>query len=572
VSGERQHGSSKSQARRVGVRGPLRAIDLFCGAGGLTQGFRDAGFDVTFAVDKDATAMATYRANHPDTTTYLGSITELTPAQILDLAGGHVDVVIGGPSCQGFSTAGRKNGWVREDDERVHLWTHMLDVVEHLQPKAFLMENVPGLVYWREGEFGERIIRRFERLNYHVSHKILLAADFGVPQRRRRLFMVGLRGQGLFDFPEPTHHGGWRRDRLAEADAERRRLGLMRHISCWEAIGDLPSIGSGPGAPEMPRTASRATPFVRAIRNGTETVRDHEVAPLSEDQQALVRHVPPGGTWRDVPPHLLPDRFRGMRRTDSTNLLGRLDPSLPSYTMTTQFTNVTVGCNTHPFEPRSLSVREGARLQTFPDTYRFRGSVASRARQIGNAVPPVLAHALAFAIARQMNPYKARKYHVAWVPIRPAAVQPGPPTDPTTKLRMKRQKRVDTRPELLIRKGLFARGLRYRVNYRPIPDLRRTADLVFPRQTLAVFIDGCFWHGCPKHSRDTKSNTVWWRDKIQANRNRDAETTLKLQGKGWRVIRIWEHTPPEEAVTIITAALAEAEPRSEGKTQVTGIR
>lgn len=548
-----QQVSKQTQDQRLS--GALRAIDLFCGAGGLTQGFRDAGFLVPFALDRDPTAMATYRKNHPKTATYLGSITDLSPMQIREMAGGHVDVVVGGPSCQGFSTAGRRNGWVRDEDERIHLWKHMLAVVEELRPKAFLMENVPGLVYWKDGEFGATIVERFENLGYSVDHDILLAADFGVPQRRRRLFMVGLLGGKPFSFPGPTHHGGWRRDRLAEGEAERQRRGLMRHISCWEAIADLPPLGEGPGAPILARLQTRSTPFMRAMRRGAKDIRDHEVAPLGDYHRALVKHVAPGGTWRDIPPHLLPDRFRGMRRSDSTNLLGRLDPTLPSYTMTTQFTNVTVGCNTHPFEPRSLSIREGARLQTFPDSYVFMGSVANRARQIGNAVPPVLGSALAWALACQISPHRAGKHHKPWEPIRPSSVQPVPPTDPGTRTRMKRQRRVDTTPELLLRKGLFARGLRYRVDYRPLPGLGRTVNLVFRRQRVAVFVDGCFWHGCPEHSRDTKSNTVWWRDEIEANRVRDAKTTTLLEENGWTVLRIWDHVAPEEAIRQVEACV-----------------
>ena len=368
--------------------GPLRVIDLFCGAGGLTQGFRDAGYQVTFALDKDPKAMATYRANHPHVATHLGSITDLTPAEIKAFAGGHVDVVVGGPSCQGFSTAGRANGWVRDDDDRNHLWRHMLEVVEHLRPRAFLLENVPGLVYWKEGELGSFIMNRFANLGYTVDHDILLAADYGVPQRRRRLFMVGMLGDTPFRFPKATHFGGWRRDRLAAAEKERVRRGLFRHLSCWEAIADLPLLGEGPGGGTSSRARVRTTPYMRAMHRGARQVHDHEVGVLGPNHRRLIEHVPAGGTWRDVPPHLLPDRFRGMRRSDSTNLLGRLDPRLPSYTITTQFTNITVGCNTHPFEPRSLSIREGARLQSFPDTYMFEGTLTSRARQIGKPPRP----------------------------------------------------------------------------------------------------------------------------------------------------------------------------------------
>lgn len=538
---------------RPAPAGPLRAIDLFCGAGGLTQGLRDAGFDVRLGLDKDKDAIAAYKLNHPDATVVEASITDLSADEILALAGGHVDVVVGGPSCQGFSTAGRRNGWVRDDDERNQLWSHMLGVVRRVRPKAFLMENVPGLVYWKSGEFGERIIKGFEALGYTVESHILLAADYGVPQRRRRMFLVGLLGDKKFEFPEPTHMGGWRRDSLEKWEAERERRGLLRHISCWEAIGDLPRL-DGTGRDRI--TQARLTPYMRLMRQGRTKLYDHETHEMSDAHLELIRHVPQGGTWRDIPPHLLPDRFRGMRRTDSTNLIGRLEPTLPSYTMTTQFTNVTVGCNIHPYEDRALTVREAARLQSFPDRYRFVGTLSSRARQIGNAVPPLLAQVLASEIARQISPQKARHFHPRPTPMQPAAVQPVAASDSKTSARMKKQRRTNTKPEILIRSALHAAGLRFRVGQRPIAELRRTADIVFPGAQVAVFVDGCFWHGCPEHSRDTKSNTKWWADKIAANKERDLDTVEKLTGAGWTVVRVWEHEDPAVASERIVGIVA----------------
>ncbi|MFD2348686.1 DNA cytosine methyltransferase [Nonomuraea ferruginea] len=138
------------------IRYPLRAIDLFCGAGGLTEGFKLAYFEVTFALDKDKDSCETYQLNHPEVRVECGSITDYSPAEIAAMAGGRVDVVIGGPSCQGFSTAGRRSGWVRPEDERNSLWEHMLAVVSELKPRAFLMENVPGMVYWKAGHFGAK--------------------------------------------------------------------------------------------------------------------------------------------------------------------------------------------------------------------------------------------------------------------------------------------------------------------------------------------------------------------------------------------------------------------------------
>lgn len=529
---------------------PLRAIDLFCGAGGLTQGLKMAGYKVTLALDLDKDSCETYKTNHPEVHVEHGSIIDYEPARIAELAGGQVDLVVGGPSCQGFSTAGRRNGWVRPEDERNQLWEHMLAVVAELKPQAFLMENVPGMVYWKEGHFGAKILAAFEDLGYAVDKDILLAADFGVPQRRRRLFIVGLLGTERFEFPETTHMGGWRRDTLHLWEKRRVAGGKERHLTVWDAIADLPPIDTGPGLSEDTYLADRATPFTRWIRGGETTLHDHEISVLSEHHLALIRHVPQGGTWRDIPPHLLPERFMGgMRRTDSTNLIGRLDPRLPSYTINTQFGNVTTGCFTHPYEDRSLSVREGARLQTFFDSYKFVGTISSRCRQIGNAVPPLLGAVLASAIAEQIGgPTVAKIHSRPEVPSPSRSLLPSPAaSDDATRARMQRQGRRDTTPEIRIRKQLHSRGLRFVVDSKPVPTIRRTADLVFRGAKVAVFVDGCFWHGCPRHARPTKSNTKWWADKIEANRQRDVETVALLEAAGWTAIRVWEHEDPAHA-------------------------
>ncbi|PLS75752.1 MAG: hypothetical protein CYG61_05455 [Actinobacteria bacterium] len=525
----------------------LQAIDLFSGAGGLTQGFRAAGFDVTLALDNDPESCETYLLNHPDVDVACAPATALRAREILRRAGGHVDVVIGGPSCQGFSTAGRKfrparGGFVRVGDDRNKLWEQMFKVVRTVQPRAFLMENVPGLQSFRSGQFGERVLREFTRLGYTMHTQVLLAADYGVPQLRRRVFIVGLR-DAEFQFPEGEHLGGWRRDTLDLWEARRQELGRLPHVTCWEALSDLPRLDDG-GVPIRGYPAEATSPYALMLRADSDKLRDHLRPPIGEKHLQLVRHVPPGGTWRDIPPHLLPDRFRGMRRTDSTNLIGRLDPNRPAYTITTQFHNVTTGCNTHPFEDRALSLREAARLQSFPDSYRFVGSFRSKARQVGNAVPPLLAEALALSLAETILERPMKRRTVIPTASMPAAA----PTD-LTRRRMQRQKRVDTAPEVTLRKALHARGLRYRVDVAPLAGLRRKADVVFRPVRVAVFVDGCFWHGCPDHAKPTKSNTKWWADKIAKNKRRDAETTLALEAAGWTVVRVWEHEDPDTAAS-----------------------
>jgi DNA (cytosine-5)-methyltransferase 1 len=534
--------------------------DLFSGAGGLSAGFSAAGFELAFALDKDEDSCVTYERNFRLAPEH-ASITDFEPS---DLAGklADVDVILGGPSCQTFSTQGRRFKWADPDDERTRLWTHMLALVKEVRPRAFLLENVPGLshkglAYEKDGRAQGEIVTHFEKLGYTLRAAILLAADYGVPQRRRRLFVVGVEEGVEFEFPCPTHLGAWRRDSREKWEKERIRRGLLRHLTLRDALGDLPPLlaGSAPADKYLRDAECGYEKLMRVAWKGG--LRDHEVRPLGEKHLALVRHVPPGGTWRDIPPHLLPERFQGgMRRTDSTNLFGRLDFDLPSYTITTQFNNVTGGCFTHPAENRALSVREGARLQSFPDRFEFTGTVSSRCRQIGNAVPPLLAQHLACALAKALDPEgkpkKPRK-------VKSVLGEPDPIPDAASRQRMKRQARKGTKPENVIFDELASRGLEFERNMKPVEGLRREADGCHSSAKVVVFIDGCFWHGCPTHSRPTKSNTLWWREKIEKNKSRDEETTRLLSEAGWTVVRIWEHEDPADAVERIASVIDEHE-------------
>lgn len=526
---------------------PLRAIDLFCGAGGLTEGFRAAGYDVPFALDQDEDSCATYRLNHPNTHVECAPITALSPRRIGELAGGRVDVVLGGPSCQSFSTAGRRTRWVEDGDPRNDLWEHMFAVVEHLRPKAFVMENVPGMVYFGAGSFGEKILRRFADLGYQVRKQILLAADWGVPQRRRRLFIVGVLESDPFDFPQPTHLGGWRRDSLELWERRRREQGLLEHLTVWDAIGDLPRLGDDLGPVcTYPRRAGDTPAFARWLRHGARTLRDHEVPAMRAETRALIAHVPAGGTWRDIPPHLLPDRYRGMRRTDSTNLLGRLDADLPAYTINTQFDNVTTGCFTHPVEDRPLSVREGARIQTFPDTYRFVGSLASRCRQIGNAVPPLLAHVLAHAIAGHIGGAgAAAAYPPPLVPRRGTWTDHPTGHDELGQARRRREARQDTIAVRLVQAELTRQRVAFTVSTQEHGAVR-VGDILLEQHRIAVLVNSCFWNGCPEHAAATKSRTKWWAPDIAANTARDAADEAFWKSAGWDVAVFWEHEKPED--------------------------
>lgn len=542
---------TKPNASSIG----LTVADLFSGAGGLSAGFRAAGFQPVFALDKDEDSCSTYEKNFKITPEN-ASIADFSPEELAIKLDG-VDVILGGPSCQTFSTQGRRFTWADPDDERTGLWRHMFAVVDRVRPRAFLLENVPGLshkglAYEEDGEARGVIADHFRKLGYKLRASILLAADYGVPQLRRRLFVVGVLDGFDFEFPDPTHLGGWRRDSLGKWEEERQRRGLLRHLTLTDAIGDLPPLLAG---------NSNANEYLRGAQSGYEKLMrvgykgpliGHEARALGDSHAALIKHVPVGGTWRDIPPHLLPDRFKGgMRRTDSTNLFGRLDPDRPSYTITTQFNNVTAGCFTHPFEDRALSVREGARLQSFPDSFAFAGTVSSTCRQIGNAVPPLLAQHLACAIAESLSPQSQPKKPKKIISL------VAPPSAGSSGRGPSSLKRRGIDPQTRFFAALRKQGMVLRRNTNPIEGLPRVPDGCSRKDKVAVFIDGCFWHGCPEHSRDTKSNTLWWRQKIDESRAQDADTDVKLSEAGWTVIRVWEHEDPDVAAKQVAAAILE---------------
>lgn len=383
-----------------------RVIDLFSGCGGLSEGFRQAGYQVGLGLDFDEEACRTHELNQPDTKVLCTDVTSVSGADLLAESGfGEVDVVIGGPSCQGFSTQGRRGAWASDDDPRNLLYREYARLVGDLRPEWFVMENVPGLLWYNRGEFGRKVFAVFQRLGYEVDHKIVLAADYGVPQLRRRLIIVGNRVGKSFSWPEQSHMGAVRRDAIELWERRRREEypHLGPHRTLWDAIGDLPAIPADGGKEEMPYPEAVRGEYQELMRDGSPRLYDHQSPPLPTVHWELIRHVQEGQTWREIPPELLPERFAKIRRTDGTNLFARPERTRPSYTIITQFGNVTTGAYTHPLQDRALSAREGARIQSFPDWYGFTGALTSKYRQIGNAVPPLLARKVAEALTRTIS-------------------------------------------------------------------------------------------------------------------------------------------------------------------------
>lgn len=395
--------SSKAFLDRSNAESDSRpvCVDLFCGAGGLSEGLHMAGFRTAVAVDFDKNAAATYQRNHPDTVFLNTDISKLDPKTIISALGGkRVDLLAGGPSCQGYSTHGKRD----PNDPRNFLFLHYLRIAKALRPRWILMENVQGLLTYNQGYFREVILDELEGMGYHADAKVLCAADYGVPQLRRRVFFLATRDDCEISFPPATH-------------SESGMRGMKPYLTVGETFFDLPSLGRGGllAGEQLEYMAPPRTKFQRYLRAGSAKLTLHEARPLSAQAAAIARHVGEGQGLRAVPVEALPERFKKMRtistgelRRDCTTLYHRISRSRPSYTITCYFRNVASGPFLHPTEDRSLSIREAARLMTFPDRYEFVGT--SIPRQIGNAVPPLLAKAVGEHIIKLLA--KSEPYYV----------------------------------------------------------------------------------------------------------------------------------------------------------------
>lgn len=371
-----------------------KVIDLFCGAGGLSEGLRQAGFQPVVGVDFDKHAVATYRHNHPGVPVIEGNVEEVTGEQLMALAGSRdIDLIAGGPSCQGFSTHGKR----MQDDPRNFLFKHFVRLVEEVQPKMFLMENVRGMLTYEKGAFRRQIEEAFNEIGYRTDFTQVLAADYGVPQLRHRILFIGTRENDIaLSFPERTH-------------GSQEEVDLKPYVTVEEAISDLPLMGSNYTQEQRSYARGPQNPYQVYCRTGAPTdVTLHVGRPLSPQAQSLADHIGQGEGLRAVPEEALPERFRKMRtiangalRRDCTTLYHRLHPEKPAYTITCNYKNVASGPFLHPYEDRSISHREAARFMSFPDHYQFVG--AGYPRQIGNAVPPLLAKAIGSEIMKMLS-------------------------------------------------------------------------------------------------------------------------------------------------------------------------
>ena len=368
------------------------AISLFAGAGGCSLGFQQAGFNVLFATDIDNDAVASYRHNFPETPCEAADVRDLGPETLLERVGlrsGELDVLLGGPPCQGFSSAGMKSA----EDPRNSLVRHYVRVLEGIKPKWFVMENVEGLLTNDGGMPVRNAVEAFLQAGYSVNLEKVYAQGYGVPQRRKRVLIVGNRLGYDFLFPEAVTLFSGNIFRKGE-------------ITFSTATSDLPLATSKAGK-SLPLIGQPNNELQAYLRGDAKAVTDHFSPPLSEIQLERVRGLAQGQTMKDLPGHLQHASFqkRAYRRVmDGTPVerrggapsgLKRFFADEPSLTITSAATREFV----HPTEDRLLTLRECARLQTFPDSFVFAGSAASRIQQIGNAIPPILARTVAEHIA-----------------------------------------------------------------------------------------------------------------------------------------------------------------------------
>lgn len=349
-------------------------VDLFSGAGGLSKGFLDAGFNVLLGVDSDDMALKTFKENHGDAETLkldlfnhdnLKHITDFLDKRNIEL-----DVLVGGPPCQGYSLAGPRNA----DDDRNTLYEAMVKLADFTKPKVVVLENVPGLLTLYNGLGAKRIFDDFTELGYKMSAEILYAPNYGIPQIRKRVVFVGLLDSAEpFKYPTPI-------------------LDKEDYITCEQAIGDLPSLEFEMGEEFVPYSNNQdLTDYQKLMSKDSDGIYNHLGTEHSEKTVKLIALVPEGKNYKSLPePYCYQFKYN--------EALTRYHSKKPSLTINTGHRS-----HFHYKWNRIPTVRESARLQSFPDNFIFYGNKSQQYRQVGNAVPPLLGYAIANQVIKHLD-------------------------------------------------------------------------------------------------------------------------------------------------------------------------
>lgn len=362
----------------------LKIIDLFCGVGGLSYGFsKDDNFEIIAANEILPNMAKAYALNHPNTKIYAEDIRDFSAKKIesdLGINPNEIDIIVGGPPCQAYSTVGKR----LIDDPRGKLFQEYYRVLKEFNPKFFLFENVKGLISMQDGELLKTIISLFESLGYSVQYKILNSADYGAPQIRERIIIIGSKIGENFEYPKPTHYNPEDVSTLFSRN-------LKPYLTLEEAISDLPFIKSNEESFQY--ASEPQNDFQKLMRENAEEKLTNHSSPKNNDKLVKIMELlPDGGTPDDLPENLRPT-------SGFKNTYCRLWWKRPATTITRNLSTPSSSRCIHPRAPRPLTTREGARIQCFPDNYQLYGSRGDRNLQIGNAVPTFLSKALTKSIA-----------------------------------------------------------------------------------------------------------------------------------------------------------------------------
>jgi DNA (cytosine-5)-methyltransferase 1 len=396
--------------RRARLTGPgPTCIDLFSGAGGFAEGLRQAGWSIISGADVDPDAAATFRLNFPEASFFEGCISDLSARALLRDAGlkaGQLDCLVGGPPCQSFSYNNHQRS---ASTARARLFRDYLRIVAALKPKTLVMENVPGMLTINDGGIIDEIQDSLRALGYECSIRILYAEDFGVPQARRRAFIVASKicsTEGLF--PAGSHGPSEKPSEQANPFVHRwknSKKSARPFVTVWQAIGDLPALKSGEGEPRATYSKVPTSKFQKRVRGGLRVLRNHVCHNLSGPMLTKIAYIPEGGNWTDIPRRLLTPGMKRAKRSCHTKRYGRLPRNGLASTVLTKC-DPHWGAYVHPTQNRTISVREAARLQGFPDRFSFAGSSTFKHyMQVGNAVPVPVAKALGRRLKRRVQSY-----------------------------------------------------------------------------------------------------------------------------------------------------------------------
>ena len=371
------------------------AFDMFCGCGGISSGLRSADFQIIAGADIQPNYICTFKHNFPEAKAITDDLSRVRPEEVmqwLNLIPGDLDLLAGGPPCQGFSkNVPRKSRYL--DLPNNQLVKTFLQYVEVLKPKLVLMENVAEMKNGFDSFYTQELLERLSEVGYQVTYQVLNAADYGVPQRRRRAFFLATRLGSPLSFPLPTNAPIEKR---GTQEIQLSMLGRVdaHHVSVWDAIGDLPSVEHTDERTIFDYSMDPFSEYQLRMRGDNAKVKNHRPRTLALKQYERLASIGPGQGLKDLPSNLRP-------KSGYSGAYGRLTKEMVAPTITRWVFHPGSGRFGHPTDIRVITIREAARIQGFPDNFEFLGTYTQQAGQVGNAVPPLLIQKIAEAMQSQ---------------------------------------------------------------------------------------------------------------------------------------------------------------------------